>query len=128
MAAIYAQKNGYPRSSIYAPLVVEANRIARTKADLKAVIAYTDACENTSVFSIYDPIDRNLLMHHPEKVQELLAQYGKVDDLHGVTIYIIHSPLNDMDNENFSIMSRFYKSLFEDAGAKVCIGANVDME
>lgn len=123
--AINNQDRGYPKSSIYAPFIEEVNRIAATKAGVKNVVAYTDCCENTSVFSVYREKDRSLLAKHPEKVVALLSQYGKPGNLHGLTIYILFKPKTERDNEYFTLMSGFYKKLFEDAGAKVEIGANL---
>ncbi|MCW3120853.1 MAG: hypothetical protein JWQ38_345 [Flavipsychrobacter sp.] len=125
ISRIREQNKGYPKSSIYAPFIEEVNRISATKADIKTVLAYTDACENTSVFSVYNAKDRELLIRHPEKVKELLSQYGKPGNLHGVVIYIFFKPKSDRDNEYFTIMSGFYKMLFETAGADVYVGPNL---
>ncbi len=123
--AVNGQNKGYPKSNIYAPFIEEVNRISAIKADVKAVTAYTDCCDNTSVFSIYRDSDRNLIKKHPEKVKELLSQYGKPGNLHGLTIWISFKPKTDRDNEYFTLMSVFYKKLFEEAGAEVHVGANI---
>jgi hypothetical protein len=125
MTAISRQDKGYPKSSIYAPFIEEVNRIAAIKADVKNVLAYTDVCENTDDFSIYREKDRNLLIKHPEKVRELLSKYGKPGNLHGLTIYILFKPKSDRDDEYFTLMSGFYRKLFEAAGADVHIGSNL---
>jgi len=119
------QPNGYSKSSIYAPFIEEVNNIASSKADKKVALAYTDCCENTDVFSIYRPADRDALVHHLNKVKELLSSYGKPCRLHGLTIYILYKPENDRDNENFTLMSEFYKQLFEEAGATVYISPSI---
>lgn len=128
LTVVNRQNNGYPKSSIYAPLLEEVNRLAATKAELKNVLVYTDGCENTDVFSIYRDKDRELLTKHPEKVRELLSRYGKPGNLHGVSIYFLFKPRNDIEDRNFSLMSGFYKQLFEAAGAEVHIGANLITE
>ena len=101
------------------------NRIAATKADVKEVIAYTDLSENTSVFSIYKSSDRNLLRLRPDLVKKLLGQFGRPTDLRGVSIHLLFKPKTDRENEYFTLASRFYKQLFEDAGAKVDCGGSI---
>jgi len=126
--AINSLPGGCTHSSIYAPFIRELNRMASLQAYRKVAINYGDLFENTQIFSVYKKEDWLLLKTHPEKVKELLAQFGKPADFSGLKIYLVYKPETDRDNEYYQLMSGFYKKLFEGAGAQVFIGANLSVE
>ena len=114
-----------PNSSIWIPLVREANRLSTVNAQAKNIVAFTDACENTSTYSIYDSTARNLLIHDRDKVKKLFEAQAMPGNLHGITIYIIYQPKDEASNAYFLLMSDFFAEELRGAGATVVIGANL---
>lgn len=123
--SINTEPIGLPHSSIYEPLMTEANRIAASKAKHKFVVAYTNCGENTPAFSVYNTKDRKLLKNNPQKVEQILEKMVKSANLNGLTVYLVYHPTTDKDNEYFTAMSRIYKRILEKAGATVIIEANL---
>ncbi len=66
-----------------------------------------------------------MLVEYPEKVEKKLLNILKPVDLHSVTVYLIFKAGNDIQNDNYNLMSKLFKKILEDAGAKVKIGANL---
>ena len=123
--SINSEPVGLPKSSIYVPIAKEANTIASTHAKHMFVAVYTNCEENTDRFSIYRKDDRELLKKHPEQVIKMFKQMVPLGNLKGLNLYIIYHPNTDTDNEYFSLLSGVFKRIYEEAGAKVIIGANM---
>lgn len=125
---VYKLTIGLPKSSIYGPMIRDLNRLAKSKAENKIAIYLTDCRENTSLFSAYDEKDLTLLKEHPEKVKTIFDQIEKPNDLSAVRVFLICSPTTDEENYGFGLMANFFKKLLIDAGAKVYIGADLEIE
>lgn len=118
---------GKPNSAVYIPIAREINRIARTHADRKVVIIYSDLFENSTFFRFYEPKSLQLLLEKPEEVQRLLEkQQPLAEDLTGVHVYIVYQAPNQEASQAFQLFSnRVYKPMLEERGAEVIIGANL---
>jgi hypothetical protein len=116
-----------PKSSIYGPMIRDLNRLARSTAEKKTALYFTDCRENTALFSIYKKSDSILLKKHPEKVRALFAQIEKPNSLKGIRVFLVCKPTTDEENYSFGLMSNFFKKILEDAGAKVYIGADLNV-
>jgi hypothetical protein len=116
---------GREHSSIYIPLANELNFLSAQHATHTVLLAYTDLMENLPDFSLYRKKDFNLLLQSPEKVRDYFLKQVPLNDLHGIVVYLIYQPENTTDDYQYRIVSGFYKTLLENAGAKVTITANL---
>ncbi|MBX7226413.1 MAG: hypothetical protein K1X55_10305 [Chitinophagales bacterium] len=125
LESIYKTDTGKEKSSIYVPIIREANTLYTSRAFRKIIIIQSDLQENTNRFSLYNENDYALLKQSPEKVLKKLEQIEKLHTVKGLTVYLIYQPKSDKDNERFMAMATFYKALFEKQGAEVYIGSNI---
>jgi hypothetical protein len=112
-------------SCIYTTLITEVNKMASFNDRRRIVIVYSDLLEHSSLFNIYNSKDYQLLKTNREGVKELFKKAMKPTNLHGIQIYFVFKPKSDIDNASFALMSSLFKSILEDAGAEVYIGANL---
>ncbi|MCK9404395.1 MAG: hypothetical protein M0Q26_13475 [Chitinophagaceae bacterium] len=122
---ISKQPSGRPKSSIYRSVMLEANRIGSMDAKIKALIVYSDLFENSSIFSIYDTASRTKLKSNPNEIKNRFMQAIKPGNLQNVKVYFVFKPYSSLTNEYFMLTSTLFKSILEDAGATVYIGANL---
>lgn len=120
-------KRGKPSSAVYIPIAREINRIARTNANRKVVVIYSDLFENSPFFRFFENQNLKLLLNNPVQVQQLFQKQQPLnEDLTGVHIYIVYQAPNQETSQIFQLFSnRVYKPMLEDRGAEVTIGANL---
>lgn len=125
LTAVQQSETGKQASSLFIPISRELHRLTRSHASNKILLCYTDLLENSStVFSVYSKETLKTLEQSPEQLTERLVQSAPLpENLQGITIYIIYTPMRDTD-ETFLAISQWYKALLESKGAKVLIGAN----
>lgn len=112
-------------SVIIKVLFAELNKLSQSGADIRKLICLTDGMENSALLNFYDKFTLKLMQSNPDSLQhKILANYP-LNDLNGIKIYFIYSPLNRTDSERFEIISNFYKQLFESFGATVFIGGGL---
>ena len=116
------------RSNIYVSLVHELNKLATSKAKHKALILYSDLCENTPLFTIYGCSNYLKLKEHPDAVRKILFSAARPNDLHGVSIFFTYKPESIRSNDAFTLMYNLFKDIFFEAGADVHVGANLVTE
>lgn len=122
---IRAKHIGRPRTILYEPLVREANRLARSKAERKFLIVESDLAEHSPLFSVYSPQDSLLLQNNMDSASRKLRNQWPLEDLTGLQVFLVYQPKGYSDNERFVLMSKLFKMTLERAGAKVSIGANL---
>lgn len=122
---IRAKPIGRPNTILYEPIVREANRLARTKAERKYLIVESDLSEHSPLFSVYSPKDSLLLETNMDSVSRRLQNEWGLSDLSGLQVFLVYQPKGRLDNERFFLMSALLKKIFEQAGATVTIGANL---
>lgn len=127
LSEVQRQAKELPKSSIYGPMIRDLNRLAKSKAERKIGVYYTDCRENTHLFSAYNKKDLALIKESPNEVKALLMRIEKPRDLRGIKVFLICQPLNDEENKCFITMSTFFKEILEQAGAKVFIGADLNV-
>lgn len=115
---------GKTRSSIYFPMAMEVNRLFKSRAQRKILVAYTDLMEHTSMVSFYDKNILNLIKNDPDSVRRILETEALLPDLSGIAIYFVYQPRNAAESMVFLTVSEFYRNWLESMGAKVVIGAN----
>jgi hypothetical protein len=82
--------------------------------------------ENTDKMSFYNKSVLNSIKKEPDKIKQYFESQIKLNKLNGIKIYIIYQPRNTEEDNAFSIVSGFYKQLFESKGADVEITANLN--
>ena len=117
---------GKDNSAIYEPIAKELNRLSQSKADNRYMLVYGDLMQNTDEISFYDKNTFSTLTSHPEKIRKYFETQIKLGDLHGIKIYMIYQPTNVRQDEQYKVVSSFYKKLFEEKGAIVEITANLN--
>ena len=118
-------KNGLDNSSIYLTLITELNKMASFDDKQKIAIVYSDLFEHSSLFNIYTAQNRRLLKTNIKGVKEDFKKNMRPGNLHGIHVYFVYRPKSDADNATFALVANLFKSILEDAGATVYIGANL---
>ncbi|TAL59487.1 MAG: hypothetical protein EPN85_09265 [Bacteroidetes bacterium] len=116
---------GKNNSSIYFPIAEELNRLSQSTSERKYLLIYSDLMENNPVFSFYKKEKLNEISATPDSIKNVLESQLKIKTLGGITIYLIYQPANTTEDEQYKIVSKFYKELFENKGARVIITANI---
>jgi hypothetical protein len=116
---------GKPRSSIYIPLARELNLLAKSTSEKKYLILFSDLLENTDGVSFYRKQTLSLLQVNPDTIASALLAKMPLENLSGITVYLIYQPENALDDDTFRITSNFFKTLLEQHGATVIVGANL---
>jgi len=114
-------------SSIYLPIANELNKLSNSKSDKRVLIVYGDLMENTEDLSFYRKRDFELLKVNPEQVQKQLEKLAMLNSLMGIEVNFIYQPSEIKSDQSFQTISKFYKKLLEDKGAKVNISANLNI-
>ncbi|HTA28772.1 MAG TPA: hypothetical protein VK809_13345, partial [Bacteroidia bacterium] len=116
---------GKEHSSIYEPLANELNFLSQQKANRKVLLVYSDLMENLPGFSLYHQKDFTLLVKSPDKVRAYFLNKIPLNNLNGIEVFLIYQPENSTDDYQYQIVSKFYKTMLESAGATVIISANL---
>ncbi len=122
---MYAEQSAKKQSKIFLPFLHAVNELSETKAKNKIIICASDLVENNKTFTCFDPISMKLLKKDPDLIEMVLLQGNTVKNLRGMTIYLVHHPRNERDDELFNVMAHFYKRFYEAYGAKVYIQDNL---
>lgn len=118
-------KNEREGSVIIKVLIYELNRLSQSSSDIRKLICVTDGMENSALLDFYNNSTFKLLQSDPDNMQTHILKSYSLNDLHGIEIYFIYTPLNRADSERFEIISNFYKELFESFGATVIISGSL---
>ncbi len=114
--------SGLRQSECYATIANQLEYLAGSHAVRRVLLIYSNLFENQDAFSIYKPDDFRLLKEHPSAVVKLLQQRHPLpNNLSGVTVYFVFSPISREDDIRFDIMVNLYKGLLKSRGARVVI-------
>lgn len=122
---MYAEQSDKNQSNIFLPLLSSINELSKSKAKNKVIVCASDLQENNKTFSCFNSADIELLKKKPELAQSILLNGTKVNKLRNTTIYFIHHPRNERDDELFMLMALFYKQFYEKYGAVVHVQNNL---
>ena len=117
---------GKDNSAVYFPIAEELNRLSQSKATTKEMFIYSDLMENTDELSFYDKNTFELLKDKPDKIKNYFDSQIKLNNLSGIKIYLIYQPTNTKQDDDYKVVSDFYKILFQSKGATVEITANMN--
>jgi len=125
LSLISQEMGGRQYSNVYVPFASEVNRMSLVKADTKILVLVSDLTENSEFLSFFAKNFKNDLQKSPKMIEEYFQkELPLADDLSGLTIYIVHQPI-EQDNVVFKKLSRVYRSMLEKRGAKVIVQANL---
>ena len=125
LSEVHKETGGRKYSSVYLPFAREVNRMAKTTGNNKRIILLSDLVENSEFLSFFAKNSQEDLEKSPEIIAEYFQkELALVDDLTGITIHIVHQP-NERDNWVFKKLSRVYRTMLEQRGARVLIQANL---
>ena len=125
LANLEKETNGKNNSSVYIPIANELNRLSQNQAQKRILLVYSDLIENTDVLSLYNKSKFSLIQSNPDTILKYFTAQVPLQKLDGIKIYLIYQPSNTETDEEFKIISGFYKKLFESKGAIVLITANI---
>lgn len=115
---------GRKNTSAYIPIARELNRLSKSKANRKILIAYSDLLEN-GMISLYGKEMLDSLENHPENLWLFFEKRMPLQQLNGIEVFLIYQPIDNQDSERFRMVSGFYQRMLESKGATVTIGANL---
>jgi hypothetical protein len=126
-STILARPTGKSQSSLYTPLARELKVLSESTAKRKTLIAYSDLMENTETVSFYDTATFSLLERDPVSIQKLLEKQVQLENLGGITVYLVYQPTTPLQDNRFSETASFYRNWLESKGATVFIQARLDL-
>ena len=80
--------------------------------------------ENTDLVSFYHSKTFKFLQSNPGAMKKLFEQQP-LNSLTGIEVNLLFQPKDTAQDEQFKVVSGFYRKLLEDKGAQVTIGANL---
>ena len=111
-------------SSIYLPIARELNLLSQSTANRRVLVIYSDLMENDG-FSFYNQSTFSLLQSNPDVVTKFFEQEQPLGQLNGIEVYFIFQPDSTLSDQQFNVVSGFYKNLLQAKGANVIIEANL---
>lgn len=121
------ENSGKRNSSVYLPIAGELNRLAKSKAQKRVLLIYSDLMENTTDVSFYNKKTLAKLQINPEAIRKYFEGLQALQNLSGIEVYFIYQPADSESDKVFTAVSAFYKKLLEGKGAKVNISANINL-
>lgn len=116
---------GRPSSSLFIPISKELARLSKSDAKRKILIVYSDLVEESSVISFSNQKTLAMLKQNPDSAMAILNKEAPLPSLNGIEIFVIFQATNSAESTVFRIVSGFYKTMLEQKGARVTIGANL---
>lgn len=117
---------GKDNSSIYLPLARELNKLSQNSSHRKIVMIFSDLMENTAELSFYQENTLKQLEENPDTIRNFYETQLPLKNLNGIIIYLIYQPQDIRADQEYKIVSGFYKKLLETKGATVEIAANIN--
>ncbi|MCG3167174.1 MAG: hypothetical protein POELPBGB_02958 [Bacteroidia bacterium] len=112
---------GIDKSSVYLPFARKLNSLAESEIWTLELHIVSDLMENSKEISFYDPRTLALIQTHPDVIIKQLQNLCPLKSLRYITIHIYFIPQTEKQDEQFEIVSRFYKTMLEQKGATVII-------
>ena len=116
---------GRPNSCIYVPIATELNRLSLSNAKRRILIVYSDFMEFSTLADFYKKSTLETIKSNPDSIQGILENRIQLSNLSGIEVYIIYQPRNLVENNQYTIVTAFWKAMLEKKGAKVTISANL---
>lgn len=126
-AAITQMENipiGTAQSAIYTPLARRLNALRDADAMNVEMYVFSDLMEHTGEVSFYDPRTLKLMQSNPDQVMSQLESLCPLKSLSGITVHLFFLPKDTIEDEQFEIVSKFYKTMLGNHNADVLINEN----
>lgn len=124
-AVLNAIPEGRENSEIIIPLIRSLNQLSHAKAYNRFLVYYGNLHENSQLFSTYNDQHLTKIKSSPDSLLRLIATQEMLEELNGITVYLVFQPSNGEEEKRFEAMSQFLKRLINDAGGRVVTGANL---
>jgi hypothetical protein len=111
-------------SIIFKPLAESLEKLKQVSTTKKVLIIASNLYENSSI-SYYSTHTLACMKKDPKKIYQLLEEEAQLPDLTGIQIIFLNKPKSYKDNNNYSIVSGFYKKWFESKNAQVSIQSDL---
>ena len=118
------EKTGKEYSSVYIPIANELNHLSQSKSETRTFVCYSNLMENNRL-SFYKSQTLNAVKSNPDSISKYFESLVPLKRLDGIKVYLIYQPTGNQEDEQFKIVSDFYKNMLESKGAKVEIAANL---
>ncbi|MGE0637681.1 MAG: hypothetical protein AB7P01_14645 [Bacteroidia bacterium] len=112
---------GKLQSSIYIPLARKLNEMSERKTCKGELFIYSDMMEHTTGISFYNQKTLRTIKENPAFITSYLEKQCAMKSLCGITIHIFYLPETVQQDEQFEIVSQFFKNMWEGKGATVLI-------
>jgi hypothetical protein len=76
-------------SLVYRSVISEANYLAKSDADEKYLVVYSDLLDHCEYLDLYNPVTQDLVANHPDQVINSLQKVVKIESLKGVKLQAI---------------------------------------
>ncbi len=116
---------GRPHSSIYLPMARELAALSGSKSGRRMLIIYSDLMENDPELSFYDSGTLQEMQSDPDWVKQIFEKWQSLPALTGIDVYLIFQPENAAQDEQYKVVSEFYRKLLQEKGAMVHVSANL---
>jgi hypothetical protein len=114
-----------PRSEVFSALIHALGDLSKERqegrADKLFLICESDLGENEEYFSVYRDRDLVLLEQNPSAVEEILSRYGRIPDLHSISIRFSYRAKNYSDGKRYGLMAALLRRMIERAGGSVIV-------
>lgn len=114
---------GRSHTSAYIPIAAELNLLAKSQAQTRILLVFSDLMENGTGISFYGK--QEIIKNNADSLMKYFEDVMPLEPLDGITVYLIYEPLDNQDSERFRTVSEFYRSILQAKGAEVIIGANL---
>lgn len=115
--------SGRSHTSAYIPIAMELNLLAKSKAQKRILLVFSDLMENGTGISFYGKPE--IIKNHADSLMKYFEEVMPLEPLDGIAVYLIYEPQDNQDSERFRAVSEFYRTMLESKGAEVIIGANL---
>ena len=116
---------GKNHSSIYLPIARELNKLSQSKSEKRVLLVYSDLMENRSALSFYNNKTFQLLKSDPDRTRNFFEVEQPLNSLTGIEVYLLFQPVDTIQDDQFKVVSEFYRKLLNDKGAQVTVSANL---
>jgi hypothetical protein len=124
--SVYKEKITPQQNSVlYRTIAQELNELAKSKAQTRVAVLYTDLQENSEDANFISLHGFAELKLNPQAVASRLQKVVPLSDLHGITLYIAFKPSSYEQELKFNAALAAYRIMLESKGATLIVTANI---
>lgn len=122
---LYSDQQELHHSRIMIPLARCAKELMKRTEKERFLIVDSDLMENTEAWNCYAPGSMRQVKEDPKKVLKKMLQGEDFPDVRGLTVYLLHMPGSVKDDDQYWVMSDFFRNVLEEHGARVIVFSNL---